>query len=75
MSVIQDMRLDDPDKGREEFSFGAYKSFQVPIRRVEELTGLGFGDLKDAEPAGTLEALGRESFGVREIAAPEDITL
>ena len=59
----------------EEFSFGAYKSFQVPIRRVEELTGLGFGDLKDAEPAGTLEALGRESFGVREIAAPEDITL
>ena len=59
----------------EEFTFGAYKSFQVPIRRVEELTGLGFSDLKDAEPAGTLEALGRESFGVREIAAPEDITL
>jgi endonuclease G, mitochondrial len=59
----------------EEFSFGAYKSFQVPIRRVEELTGLGFGDLKDAEPAETLEALGRESFGVREIAAPEDITI
>jgi endonuclease G len=59
----------------EEFTFGAYKSFQVPIRRVEELTGLGFSDLKDAEPAGTLEALGRQSFGVREIAAPEDITL
>lgn len=28
-----------------EFFFGKYKTYQVSIRRVEELSGLGFGDL------------------------------
>jgi endonuclease G, mitochondrial len=40
----------------EEFSYSAYKTFQVPVRRVEELTGLSFGALSDADPLGTLEA-------------------
>ena len=40
----------------EEFSYGAYKTFQVPVRRVEELTGLSFGTLSDADPLGGLEA-------------------
>jgi endonuclease G, mitochondrial len=59
----------------EAFSFGAYKTYQVPIRRVEELTGLGFDDLKNADPAEALEATGREALGVREIVTLQDLTL
>ena len=40
----------------EEFSYGAYKTFQVPVRRVEEQTRLSFGSLSDADPLGGLEA-------------------
>ena len=40
-SMLQDL---------EGFSFGAYKTFQITVRKVEELTGLDFGDLKDADP-------------------------
>ena len=66
-SLLQDLE--------EEFSFGAYKTFQVTVRKVEELTGLDFGDLKDADPAETPEALGREGFfGAREIGHPQDAT-
>ena len=61
-------------QGLEEFSFGAYKTFQVPIRRIEELTGLDFGDLTDADPTETPEAVGPEGFGTREIARPEEAT-
>jgi endonuclease G, mitochondrial len=35
---------------REPFSYGAYRTFQVPVRKVEELTGLSFGRLADADP-------------------------
>jgi endonuclease G, mitochondrial len=40
----------------EEFSYGAYRTFQVPIRRIEDLTCLTFGDLRDADPLGHMEA-------------------
>ena len=40
----------------EEFSYGAYRTYQVPVRRVEELTRLSFGSLSDADPLGGLEA-------------------
>jgi endonuclease G len=40
----------------EEFSYGAYKTFQVPVRRIEELTRLSFGALVDADPLEGLEA-------------------
>lgn len=35
---------------REPFSYGAYRTYQVPVRRIEELTGLSFGSLVDADP-------------------------
>ena len=39
-----------------EFSYGAYKTFQVPVRRIEELTSLSFGSLSDFDPLDGLEA-------------------
>jgi endonuclease G len=38
------------------FSYAAYKTFQVPVRRIEELTRLSFGALVDADPLAGLEA-------------------
>jgi endonuclease G, mitochondrial len=35
---------------REPFSYGAYRTYQVPVRKIEELTGLSFGSLADADP-------------------------
>jgi endonuclease G, mitochondrial len=55
----------------EEFSYGAYRTFQVPVSRVEALTRLSFGELRDVDPLGQLEAIGT----VREIAQLRQITL
>lgn len=41
----------------ETFSYGAYMAYQVPVRRVEELIGLSFGFLPDADPLAGLEAM------------------
>jgi endonuclease G len=35
---------------REPFSYGAYRTYQVPIRKIEELTSLSFGPVTDADP-------------------------
>ena len=40
----------------EEFSYGAYETFQVPVSRIEELTRLSFGSLRDFDPMTRLEA-------------------
>jgi endonuclease G len=40
----------------EEFSYGAYETFQVPVRSIEELARLSFGSLSDADPLGQVEA-------------------
>ena len=40
----------------EEFSYGAYRTYQVPVRRIEERTRLSFGTLADADPLAGLEA-------------------
>ena len=39
----------------EDFSYGAYRTYQVTVRRIAELTGLGFGSLVDADPLERLE--------------------
>jgi endonuclease G, mitochondrial len=57
----------------EGFGFGAYKTYQVAVRKIEELTGLDFGALKGVDPAESLEAVGREGFGAREIVDFEDL--
>jgi endonuclease G len=40
----------------EEFSYGAYRTFQVPVRKIEEKTQFSFGSLADADPLAGLEA-------------------
>ncbi|MFL6207923.1 MAG: DNA/RNA non-specific endonuclease [Pyrinomonadaceae bacterium] len=51
----------------EAFSYGAYRTFQVPVKKIEALTGLNFGNLSQFDPTNHLE-----SFGVREIGSFED---
>jgi endonuclease G len=53
-----------------EFAFGEYKTYQVPVTRIEELTGLDFGKLRNFDPLASIEAtLGRV------IHLPQDIRL
>ena len=54
----------------EEFSYGAYRTFQVPVARIQDLTGLTFGELVRADPLD-----GEEAAVLREIAGPEDLRL
>jgi endonuclease G len=56
-SLLQDLEA--------EFTYGAYRTYQVPIRRIEKITGLRFGRLAKHDPMG--EAV--------EAAAPREITL
>jgi len=42
----------------EEFQFGAYRTFQVPVERIERLTGLRFGALSRFDPMAGLESVG-----------------
>ncbi len=56
----------------EEFDYGAYRTYQVPVRKIEELTRLSFGTLRDADPLERTEALVTEPT---EIARLEDIEL
>lgn len=56
-----------------EFVPGRFRNYQVAISRIEELTSLNFGKLKDVDPLG-----GTESFGgpaMRVLDGPADIVL
>lgn len=53
-----------------EFAYGKYRTYQVPVARIERLTGLDFGKLRDHDPVGRIEA----TIG-RAIDRPEDIRL
>jgi endonuclease G len=55
----------------ESFSYGAYRTFQVPVRRIEELTRLSFGALADADPLARQESV----ISAREISDPRQIML
>ncbi len=54
----------------EEFSYGAYRTFQVPVTRVEGLTGISFGSLSTFDPLAGLEAL-----TAREVRSDLDLIL
>ena len=60
-----------------EFAFGRFKTYQVKVGRIEQMTGLQFGALVGADPLvrGGPEAVGPESAraGTREVTGPEDI--
>jgi endonuclease G len=50
--LLSQKRLIEPLQTREPFSYGAYRTYQVPVTKVEELTGLSFG-LAHADPLAT----------------------
>lgn len=54
-----------------EFVFGQVRTYQVPLRRLEVLTGLDFGTLRDADPLAEVEA----AAAPRELRTPEDLVL
>ncbi|MFC4117145.1 DNA/RNA non-specific endonuclease [Nonomuraea zeae] len=54
--LSQERLIDGLEVAPEEFSYGEYKTFQVPVRRIEGLTGLSFGDLAAADPFDRREA-------------------
>ena len=39
-----------------EFAFGPYRTYQVPITKIESLTRLDFGNLRDHDPVANIEA-------------------
>lgn len=52
-----------------EFAYGEYKTYQVPVARIEEITGLDFGELSQCDPIANIESSGMV------IGAPEHIKL
>jgi endonuclease G len=54
-----------------EFDYGAYRTYQVPVRRIAELTGLSLGELPDADPLAGLESTSEAT----EIRTPADLVL
>ena len=52
-----------------EFAYGEYKTYQVPVARIEKITGLDFGDLSQCDPIANIESAGMV------IKAPEHIKL
>ena len=41
-----------------EFAYGEYKTYQIPISRIEEITGLDFGELSQWDPIANIESVG-----------------
>ncbi len=39
-----------------EFAYGAYRTYQVPVTRIEAITGLDFGPLRDHDPLAATES-------------------
>ncbi|KDN18078.1 DNA/RNA non-specific endonuclease [Amycolatopsis rifamycinica] len=54
-----------------EFDYGAYRTYQVPVTRIAELTGLSFGDLPAADPLTRFES----TNPAQEIRTPADLVL
>jgi endonuclease G, mitochondrial len=54
-----------------DFSYGAYKTYQVPISKVAKLTGLNFGKLSLADPL----SKATEATALREITELENVQL
>jgi len=38
-----------------EFAYGQYKTYQVPVARIEAITGLNFGNLRNQDPLAVIE--------------------
>lgn len=53
-----------------EFVYGQFKTYQLPIKRIERLTGLDFGTLRTSD-----SFIAEESIASRELVSFEDIQL
>lgn len=53
-----------------EFAYGQFKTYQIPVTRVEAMTGLDFGPLTKHDPF-----VPEEGIGFRELLSPEQIVL
>jgi endonuclease G, mitochondrial len=69
--LLSQAALIDGLEAVEEFSYGAYRTFQVPVRRIAELTGLGLDPHIAADPLERLEAAPLP----RELIRPQDLFL
>ena len=54
--LSQEVLIKGLEVAPEEFSYGEYRTFQVKVRKVEDLTRLSFGRLKEHDPLERLEA-------------------
>jgi endonuclease G len=59
----------------EEFAFGEYKTFQVPIARIESLTGLSFGQLSEHDPLASEASMALESSSLHELQSFNDLMI
>lgn len=50
-----------------EFAYGQYETYQVPVTKIEELTGLRFGDLPKYDPLAKIEATAFRVTGAKSI--------
>jgi endonuclease G len=69
--LLRQAALLDGLEAVEEFSYGAYRTFQVPVRRIAQLTGLGLDPHVAADPLERLEAAPLP----RELLRPADLIL
>uniref|UniRef100_UPI003D926D6A DNA/RNA non-specific endonuclease n=1 Tax=Gordonia sp. B7-2 TaxID=3420932 RepID=UPI003D926D6A len=63
--------LDEFAAGPESFSYGAYRTYQVPVRRIADLTGLELSPYIAADPLEHVESTGTP----RELIRPENLIL
>jgi endonuclease G len=68
--VLSQEHLIEGLRPREAFSYAAYKTYQVPVSKVEKLTGLSFG-LVHADPLATRDV----AVTTRELDGYEDVVL
>ncbi|GAB2689883.1 DNA/RNA non-specific endonuclease [Thalassiella azotivora] len=57
-----------------ELVYGAFRTYQVPLRRVEAMTDLRFGPLRDADPLETADEAAVVQV-TREVHGPADLAL
>jgi endonuclease G len=69
--LLSQATLIDELPGEEAFSYGAYRTFQVTVRRIAELTGLGMEPHIAGDPLERLEATPLP----RELLRPQDLVL
>ena len=69
--LSQEQLIQGLEVAPEAFSYGAYRTYQVPVRQIETLTGLSFGPLADADPLSRAET----TAAAREVRRPDHLVL